>query len=1188
MSLKQSVPDTGTRRLVRPAVLAASAVGFVGVLATLYPLTQAMLEQAPGDDGQAVSLAYMRVLLRSRPDDSLMRLALVRKLSAAGEVGEARTLLAPLLAAPGPVGLEARLALLEIERAALAAQPRWHGPERAAGAARVAAAVLALLPEAKAAPALLAMARAGREAGRPDLAAQAMERLAASVPGRSQYLVLAARDWLAAGQPAQAGLAYRRLAKDVSQPLRERRVHAGLALDAFKAAGQLAPALAFAQWAFGAFGHDRELVAQLVTLARELGQPTAAQRYGRALLAFTPRAPAAIERQLAIELEAGALPQAQALAARLVTLAPSDARRVQLARIAEWNAAQHTALAQWMTLGRKDPAGAAMARALALAAARGEDGLWLVLVARTAGQRQLAPDEQSSLVALAERRPALDGDSGWLARYLARYSGPAALWQVLAEAQARAGRFDAALDTLREMPALPAQAAVLEAQMLARAGRPEQALRRLRGFPAAEARGNQAYAILLGDLAWQAGSRDEAVRAYRAAWSEPAAPARVAERLIEAANAGDRHAEAIAVARLAWQRTQERRWLLLAMDGAARGKQWGELRALLGNAGSAWDDSGQWAMYWRFVAMLASHDGRLGDARAAHGHWLALEPDSVAARLALLWFEIDHGAGLELDGPLARWAGDAGANPAYWGAYAQALLQRGSPAEALPWLKRQLALDPGSATLALQYAETLAKTGQNAAARQQRRAAYMLQRRDLEQVRAQGAGLQGPAMLAHARLVREFEGERAAQAMLTNMIAAGTETPGARRLLVESLLAGRDFSAARVWIARALAAGDTVPGWQQLAVARAGNDSRAIARLLADPGSDLSTLDRISAMRALARDSQALALAETAVAEARGRAEQPLLDVMQELRIAQSTQVGLAAQSRRIGALRIDTRAVQASTPFAGGRAGLRLAHNRLGSSGDPRLPGAADETELEMNARLTFGGGTLGLAVGSNRRGGETLGFGRVDWERPLDGRTRLRLAGAARVPSEESAVLRAAGTKDKLGGALDIAIADKFHARLDLAAQRYAARTGERLAHGYRIAGELGTTFASGGSELAARLSASWERNRLAAGEAVPGMPAAATIEDAVAPRFAWAGAGATLRFGGRDVVPERLHGSVDVVVGKQWPQRKVGYGLRAALHVPLASGELRAEAFQSNVQGAVGKEAVRGFGFAYEHRF
>lgn len=1186
----------GSRWLIPRSLLLASSIAMVGVLFLLFPHKQRTIDVVAHQNVGALTLAYLRVLLRANPDNQVIRRALARNLTAIGNWSEARSALAPLAAQPGPDGFDARLALLEIDQATFR-QKTSSDPQRGRIGAAMGAQIQAMLMQPAPSAALKSLAQASRELNRPDLAARAYTRLADTDPASQQrWLALAAREFLADSSPLKAALAYATLATRAGNPLAVRRHYTLLALDTFAAANDGAAALTFAESIADTFSADTAVLERMIAVAQSQNAVLVAQRFGRRLLALSPDSLPALEKQLDIELAAGAPQAALSLVTRLVTLAPTVQYRTRLAQIADWNSAQLLALTHWTILARLAPTGPAMPRALALARARTQDDLWLELIGKATATRLLSADEQTFLLAIAERTPGSPPLQRFLSGYLARSPAPLQLWVTLSQAHAAGGDIKAAAATLRRIPAKLAgqvESARLEAQLLMRAARPGDALEQLRAVRPLATNAETGYWVLLGDLAWQRDLRVEALQAYRVAWDGGTRAAQVAERLMEG-NIGRGEVErAILLGREAYQRFDNPRWLLLAMDAAARANRWADLRAMLQAARSKAGQFEPLAMYWMLAAHLANHDGHKGVARAAYERALLLNPRAVPVRVALLWFEIDNNELVPLALLLQKWRNDAAADSAYWKAFAAGMLRLQRVEESLPWFQRQLQLTPDDPEWSLDYASALARAGRAAQALQVRRKVHQTLRAWFSSGDRRRVPLPKHLMLAYASLVREFDGAAAAQAVLIGMIRRGDDAGPTRELLVAALLAQKNFEDARYWLQRARAARYTLPAWQYLAVAQARNDRQEIVAILASPASKLSDLDRIGALRKLGQNAQALALAEVASRRPQNTGNQALADTTRQLRVQQSKRAGTVAEQRRLDNLDMRALELYGSVPVSAGRVTMRLANTRLDGT-TPAIQGSVQENDLSALAELPFGLGQARITLGGNKQNGDSVVYARAAWSRPLLPRVGLLISGAVKTLSEDSALMRAIGKKDKLSGALTFDLDNSRYARLELASQHYATRHGAWLASGYRVEGELGATaFKRDPVLVQLRLSASWERNQLAKRlPHNPGsfrIPPSAGVSDVVAARYGWLGLGGTAIFGDQDSVPGRLHGQIDAVLGQQWPERTSAYSMHAVVSLPLAPRDaLRVEAFRSNVKSGVATAASQGARFSYEHQF
>ena len=1185
------------RQLLPISVLLSAAFGSVGVLYSLLPAQQRTLEAAAHQKLDAIAIAYLRVMLRAYPGDRQIRYSLVHALVSAGNYLEARDTLLPIMRGRGATDPQARSALLNIDRSVFR-QAGLSQFQRSRIAVSMGNQIKEILSQPSNRAALIELTAASRELGRLDLVILSLNRLAeVDTAGRSRWLDLAARAWLSHGVPARAATVYRDIALLGTLGLEDRRKYARLTVDTFVSANEGASALAFAEALPPDVRRTVPFLERMIEVAQSQNDARRAQSFGRQLLSLAPESAQAAEKQLTLELAAGALPAALVLAERIVALAPTVPNRTRLAQIAEWNSAQDVALEQWTVLGRQDPKGAPMVRALEIARARADDSLWLELAARASASRALGQDELGVLVSIAQRKPQDRRVLALLGAVLARQPASLDLWVALSNAQQKAGNHAGALATLRKIPAVlagPVATAQLEASLLARGGAPAKGLARLNASRNAASPKDIGYWTLVGDLSWETRNSVMALQAYRRAWDAGAGEARIAERMIEADNAARDFAAAIGVAREAYRRFDEPRWLELAMDSALQGERWEDLAACLAAVRRKPEQFERLGRYWLFSALSAAHAGRKQEARSAYQRALLLDPGSVSTRVAWLWFEIDSGERLPLRELLAQWSSDAAGDAAYWGPFAIGMMRLDRPGDALPWFERQVRAHPDDAVWSLEYAGALVKAGRTNEARQIQRLAYLQLKPHVEAGRASAAAMPASLMMSYAGLLRQFEGEAAAQALLIGLIERGRDPATAQVRLIDSLLAQKRFESARAWLRRARAEQRIMPAWQYLAVAQNDRDRGEIASILATRSAELSTLDRIAALRVLGRNAQALALAESGLQEPGSAGNSLLSDVTEQLRRQQSKRVSALTEVQQLGHLDLRNVELVGSTPLAFGRATVRLAHTTLEGSTSALQVRRRPENDLSATVERPLGDGDARMTLGANRQADHSMLYGDLAWTRPLNRLVTLRVDGAINKISEESALMRLIGKKNRLAAALTFDPGTGNYARVEIAGQRYATRSGERLGTGYRAEGEFGSTPFRQYPQIRLWVSGSLERNALADGP-LP-LPAGVVVAhnrtiigDAVPAKFAWAGVGGTILFGEQKGVPGRFHGAVDALVGRQWPGSRSAYSLRARLVLPLTpKDDITLDAVHSNVQKTAVSAANRRLQLSYVHRF
>lgn len=742
--------------------------------------------------------------------------------------------------------------------------------------------------------------------------------------------------------------------------------------------------------------------------------------------------------------------------------------------------------------------------------------------------------------------------------------------------------------------ASPAESARRQAERLVLANKPGEALEVLRSARVRAAPGDTLYWQFYGDQAWDRGLKPEALQAYRTAWAAGPVHVRAMERLIQHYNESGEPMQAIAIGKQGYQRLGEARWLLLAMDSASQANLWDELRALSRQAKADEGKFNRSEMYWLLQAHVANHDADKPRARAAYDQALALNPASVATRAQVLWFEIDKGDAQRLASHLAAWQEDARTQPAYWSAYAVALLQLGRVDESLTWFDKQVAEKPDDYLWQLGYVSLLSRA---ARPEQQARVRQDLLGRLKGRLAVADALPKADAkvlLLAHAGLVRDFEGLAAGDQALGEVLARGYNDADVYESLVASSLAQKQVHAAHHWLLRAEADGQKLPAYQLLAVALTENDTLAIERVLAERAQELSAADRVTGLRQVGRSQLALSLTEQSLLQSQDDSTELLRQHRDQLRRQLARWVEAGHESRNLSDLKIRRSEVAASFGHDRGRTTLRIAHNALrADSPNLQLSGLQSENDLSLLAELSFLNEPMRFTLGTNQRADKSLTYGRFEWSHALSGRLSTRLEVLLNGLTEETSALRAIGSKDKVSVGLGGNFTDQTYGRLELAAQHFNTRQGDSLGRGHRLEGEVGTAISSRWPWWQARISGSTEKNQIAGSLPAyllgPVLPAAQTVEGVLSPRFSTLGIGTTLRFGPPEGGERRAHGLIDGWVGRQWPASERAYSLRAALSLPVGSaGQVRAEAFYTNVQGGVSSQANRGMGVWYRHKF
>lgn len=1189
---QKTVPEQNVR-LVRPLLLAAALAGAVPVFALLMPNEDRLLGMARKHAFDPMSTAYLSLLVKARPADAALRSALAANYIRAGKLDEAMETLRPIAEAPGMDGRQARMEILDMEIGRLN-RPNNTNADSKAMHASITAKVEQLIHESGDRPTLVKLVDLTARLGLPRQMADAYRQLALVDPlSRLTWLNALGLQCLAIGEPREAAGAFEEASR-IGGHWNSKREHALAAADAYLAADAGGDAMAWLKAQLGDYADDAGYVQKLMGLALAQQDSTLAQQLGRYLAELLPKDAGVASLQIDAALAASDLGSALQAASRLARLEPGEAsHRERLARIAEWAGQPGVALEEWAGLARSGVSSAAMQQAMRLARDLQQDGLWLELTSRVIALRRLSAEETATLAAIATRRRSDALLEQFLVAALARYPGDSQLRQALAAHQEQLGKLDDALRTWQGGTAGP-DSSLRQAILLARLQRPGEELAALRLGSSHAKPGDLPFWHAYGDLAWDRGEKADALGAYRAAIDGGSVNAGAAERLMRLYQDGKQGTQAIEIARLLHARTREPRWLLLAMDAASQASSWQDLKTLLQEAGRDEARYAQTEMYWLLAAQFADHDDDKAGARHAYERALVLNPASDAVRMQILWLEINDNNLEKLATRLQAWEKAAPDSPAYWAPYAIGLVRLGRHDDAIPWFERQMEARPKDPRWLAAYGSALQHTAKNTGTGAVRSKLLLTIRQALPEAPNWSGPDEQALLLTYAALLQADNDAEGGYRVMQQLVDRGYESPEIYARLVQFSLDQDQPDRAREWWRKAQARDIRLPPYQQLAVALRQNDRKGIEQVLSENGEELSVPDRVTALRRLGRNTLALSLTERSLREENDSANELLSRHRLELRRQLAPFASAGVQKRNLSSLRITRSETEGSAAADAGRLTVRAVHNELDASQDGGpLRGKRAEDDLSLTADIPVGDDALRLTLGANLRSDKSLAYSRAEWTHTVGAGTTLRLDASINGLTEETAAMRAIGSKSKVGAALTSRLGESAYARVELAAQRYQTRSNAALGHGYKTEGEVGMAVPANAFTWRLRASGSIERNRVA--DKMPADPstsmlvAPAAVADVLARRFSAAGVGATLQYQPGAAAGTEPYAVLDAWTGRQWPGNDPAYSLRAVVNLPVsAAGQLRLETFYTNVQGGVSTQPNRGFGLWYRHEF
>lgn len=1064
-----------------------------------------------------LSIAYLRAIIRVRPGNPEPKLLLAKQQLKLGHFTDALSTLSELREGSEAWNVQARMLAVQVDVAYLASLKPNDG-RRGSIDRRMVATLERLLADPLRVEDQARLAKLSLERGKPAMAARYHEKMAGGEERlRGQRLAEAGRWYWAAGDLARASRAYHAatLAEKSSVAACG---HATRAVQALVAADKGKAAIAMVTSLLGRCPRNIPLLDTGVQVALGHQDMKNARIWSARRLALAQNDADVRERHLAIELAVQDLRAALGSAVRLTALRPRDpAARRKLAEIALWAQEPEIALDAWMWLADREGQGEAETRAVALARGLPDHRRLVTILKRRARRGDLTRDELLELTASLEilGEPGLAAES--MQEYGKRFGDDRRTWETLAGIHERWGDLNAALGAWelidRRFGRVVADV-VKQAELLWRMGAPGDALARLRQVRLMSKTTDADYWSLYAELAWSREATDDALVAYRALWAAArvedfgsglgAAAGReragmIVARLMILARETGHHQEVGQVGREAWARFHDPAPLLRAMESAAANEDWAELAVLVGLA--AEDPvvfEGQ-ESYWILRARLAARADQPRAVEVAYARALALDPQSRAARLGWLWWALDTGQDARLGELLDAWAHFAEEDAELWVPYALGLDRMGRTQQALAYYARAAKARPDDAEWLLGFASALERASRPDESRRLRERVLGQFRRfalpTLVAMRARhdggatttASGRSGNAMILvstpaststtfavppavdavpavrYAELLGLLHGASAAEGWVSALTAFGADEPAVQQLAFRHHLARGSLELARGWLVQQQQGFESPTVRDRFSLAMAERDRGTLESFVEDESGPLTDSDRIAAERRLGHDDHARLRVHRALAQHRTPAETRVLTAAADELARERPGVAIAEGGFRVmGDRDVSEQRLRLTQPWGDVTFGARLGRTTMTSA----PPGAAGGTGAEWDTTLglRFGqrrvrtelwAGALKLSDGW-RPTGQAMGI--WDMAAWLFSGARLRLDATVAERPVDTALLREASVRHRLGGMFELPLSSRELARVGASLFRFDARSGERLADGYRFDLTLG----------------------------------------------------------------------------------------------------------------------------------
>lgn len=713
-----------------PALMFMTAVLLIAFW-VLFPRQPAFRDPANLSAKDALSVAYLRVLVQSDPGNAPLRLSFVQLLTEAGMLDEAATAIEPLQNAPEfALTYEIRLADLR-----LALQQLYRRPE-----SRVEESLRARIAELV--PSLLRIARNDRELnqvvasaeqfGEPALLAETFEHLVAQKnearDKKLRWLVFAGRQRMAANQPRLGARNFLK-AFAMEQSGREKLELAKSSLRAYLQAGfdqeaQKEEALKGALQVHENVAAD----AELLLLEADIAQPLADHAHALAWLEEASQRllgdQMLAERIVRLQISMGLLADSLSRVAQLRPgLVPGSDRHRLLAQIHDWNGQPDEALELWLSFARAKADPEAETRAFALARAKPDNRALVQLLESVMIRRTLTQAEADSYVKAALTIAPPGHAEQQLRQHAERFDNPAATMKALADVLILQGKPGAVLALREDLPeAENIQQRIDLARLYDEAGNAQKSFDLLlqdSGSPGQ--RHTEEYWLLLAKVSSRLGQDSYARRAYEKMLALRPGDVEILENLQRLAVRHRDEKESERLARYGWDRLGRVEDLQRLMQFSWKREDWAELDkwlALTDEMQSSKPSLVEQAdTYWYFRAMRSMASGKREAAEQALRHVLQVRGPDPEITEAMIWLllsgkKVDHAF---LDAIVQPFRPQSGGRPALSPHLTEALAAAeqtlGKPLQAAEWYQQSLAARPRDFLWTLTLADNMEWAG---------------------------------------------------------------------------------------------------------------------------------------------------------------------------------------------------------------------------------------------------------------------------------------------------------------------------------------------------------------------------------------------------------------------------------------------------------------------------------------------
>ncbi len=1180
--------NNNRERIFDRASLALFFSVITAVLVWLFPQQDVFRKQLPAEQVDAVSIAYLQLLLQTVPEDTPLRINLIHQLMQTGQYQQALLRLNYLLVSY-PLEYVTTIDLLQLQiLAQLTFGDTLSEQKKIAYQNTVEKLLESMRDQDFNSSDRQTIAAIALAVGRPLYAADQYVYLATSDTGNAmQWWRRAAKWYLAAGEQQKVARIYVDLAKFDAEE------YAQKAIDTYLMLGQRDRALLLYSEYSDTLFKNVDMISGAIRLAIDVGdKPRARQYLSHMLQNLSADATAMLQtRDLALAL--GDLKLASDAARHYAQLKPLDwQQREKLAQIYEWRGLPEEALQQWRKLIKQHPTSKNSNHTRYLAMSLYDYATVEYILDSTGKRRRLAADEISLLVSIYEKRGDPAGGVSYLNRYVKRQANQRDAWLAIAYLQERMQAVQDALATWREIDqrfGLSVKESEKFATLLWSLDDTAGALQVLQQAQPNAVDDDEKFWRLLAQIAWL---EEQDLLAMQALQRTIKSPADVTQQeadillLIADASATDLQLQ---VAQTSWERFRQPHYLLALMQMAQAVERWDILELALNIAKNHNDLFADSLQYWLLQASFADHKGRLRQAENAYSQALRLSGNSSEVAQTFLWFLLNSDQQIKLASYLRKWQRLAQQDASLWSVFAASTSKLDRHAESLRWYGLLVQEDATDVDVLLAYADTLHTSGRASAA-------WRLRKHIYQRMLGQQADvpLTGDALAQQVNLTYSLYGQRAAQSHLQQTRYQRTAQQWQTQH-TDLLIAGDNIDAVNFWSSRLKQHGKReLPVLQRMALAQHNDDRDAMQELM--PKAEITPSIRANASQRLGRNNAALAEGLAALQPAAGD-QQGLRELTTQL--GSERPSGWRAQWRldELGGIDLRGPELTWAQNLDSGHSQLDLKKASYSSASLADVADLGDETILQWRwSRDTRHGSWSLTPLASWRDDESTFGL-QGDIQRRWDSRLSTTVTAAWQDLPTVTPVMRAFGTHDHIDGSANYAISPRHGVAANIGLNRFQARvSGDAVAHGYNAGLSYSHRLNFTDPEWSITTGVEWQKNSLATripADITARLRDSNTSADTVLPKdYGQFFLGTSLQRGDLHALNARTPSPrylFNAAVAYQWPISQLSFAVSFGLGWRIMGNDELALTYSYNSKPLGGQgDAAQDIRLSYSYRF